>query len=74
MSAEYRAAVARGNYMSQDRSDVQFANKELSRGMSKPTGEDWEKLKRLRRYLKDKYRTRILFEYQDHSQHHHSVD
>ena len=48
-ATKYRAAVARGNYMSQDRSDVQYAIKELSRGMSKPIEEDWEKLKRLGR-------------------------
>ena len=32
----YRAMVARGNYLAQDRSDVQVAIKELSRGMSCP--------------------------------------
>ena len=33
-STKYRAAVASGNYMSKDRSDVQYAIKELSMGMS----------------------------------------
>jgi hypothetical protein len=60
----YRACVARGNYMSQDRSDVQYAVKELCRSMSDPREEDWEKLKRLGRYLVDKLRVRNLFKYQ----------
>ena len=47
----YRALVARGNYLSQDRSDIQFAVKELCRSMSNPTEGDWTALKRLGRYL-----------------------
>ena len=50
----YRALTARGVYLAQDRSDITFAVKELSRSMSKPTREDWGKLKRLGRYLVDK--------------------
>lgn len=60
----YRANVARGNFLSQDRSDFQFAVKELNRSMSRPTDTDWNKLKRLVRYLKDKTRSRILYECQ----------
>ena len=33
----YRALTARANYLTQDRSDIQFATKELARGMAKPT-------------------------------------
>ena len=33
----YRALVARGNYLAQDRPEIQFAVKELCRSMSKPT-------------------------------------
>ena len=50
LSTLYRANVARGNYLSQDRSDIQYAVKELSRKMSKPMQSDWQKLKRLARY------------------------
>ena len=39
----YRAVVARGNYLSQDRSDIQFAVKELCRKMSDPNRADIEK-------------------------------
>ncbi len=46
----YRALVARGVYLSQDRSDIQYAVKELSRKMSKPIKADVEKLKHLARY------------------------
>ena len=63
-STIYRANVARANYMSQDRSDVQFSVKELCRKMSKPSESDWKKLKRLARYLVDKTRSRTIFEYQ----------
>ena len=60
----YRACVARGNYLTQDRSDVQYAVKELCRSMSDPREEDWDKLKRLGRYLSDKLRVRMIYEYQ----------
>ena len=63
-ATKYRAAVARENYLSQDRSDIQYAVKELSRGMSRPTVEHEERLKRLARYLVDKTRVRTLFKYQ----------
>ncbi len=62
-STTYRANVARANYMSQDRSDVQYCVKELCRKMSKPSEDDWKKLKRLARYLVDKQTTRMIFEY-----------
>ena len=60
----YRAHVARANYLSQDRSDIQFAVKELCRKMSAPMESDWLKLKRLAPYLKDKTRSKTLFQYQ----------
>ena len=65
MARAYRGMVARGNYLGQDRSDIQYAVKELSRGMSAPTEVDWSTLKRFARYLLDKTRIVTLFEYQD---------
>ena len=53
-AGQYRAIVARANYLCQDRSDIQFAVKELCRAMSEPTQGDWMALKRLGRYLIDK--------------------
>ena len=61
----YRALVARGNYLSQDRSDIQFAVKELCRGMSNPTEGVWSALKRLGRYFVDKSRVIVKFKYQE---------
>ncbi len=54
----------RGIYLSQDRSDIQYAVKELSRKMSKPNRADVEKLKHLDRYLIGRERAVIHFEYQ----------
>ena len=51
--------------MAQDRTDIQYAVKELSRSMSKPTEGDWGALKRLGRYLVGKTRMIVLFKYQE---------
>ena len=45
----YRAVVARANYLSVDRPDVQFASKEVRRWMSAPTKLSLNALKRLGR-------------------------
>ncbi len=47
----FRGSAARGNYVSADRIDCQFACKEVCRWMSKPTQQSWKALKRLCRYL-----------------------
>ena len=60
----FRAAVARGNYLAQDRSDIQYAVKELSRGMSNPTQNDDKQLKRLARYLIGRERAVTEYGYQ----------
>ena len=54
MATLYRAITTRGIYLSQDRSDIQYAVKETSRSMSSPRKSDWERLKRIGRYLLDK--------------------
>ena len=66
-ASAYRAMVARGNYLTQDRSDIQYAVKELSRAMACPTIGDWKNLKRLARYLVDRTRVRVRLEYQSGS-------
>ena len=58
---EYRALAARANYMGADRADVQYAVKEICRGMANPTKGDWRKLKRLGRYLVGK--PRVVLQY-----------
>ena len=60
-ASKYRAGVARLNYAAQDRSDIQFAVKELSRKMAAPDEGDKKALKRLARYLVDK--TRVVQHY-----------
>ena len=42
-ATKYRGIVARGNYLGQDRPDMQFAVEELSRRMASPTGVDERK-------------------------------
>ena len=63
-STLYRGIVARANYLCQDRTDIEFATKELCRKMAAPTVGDWEALKRLGRYLIGKSRSVIKFGYQ----------
>ena len=63
-ATKYRALTARANYLSQDRSDIQFAVKELCRRASDPRSGDWGALKRLGRYLSNKTRSVTTFPYQ----------
>ena len=60
----YRAMIARANYLAQDRMDLQYTTKELSRKMSSPTDSDWIDLKRLGRYLLGKPRVVTEWKYQ----------
>ncbi len=53
------------NYIAQDRSDLQFAGKELARAMQSPTHGDWTKMKRVARYVKKRPRVIIRYEKQD---------
>ena len=46
----YRELALRANYFVQDRCDIQFAIKDICRGMGSPTKFDVEKLRRLGRY------------------------
>ena len=64
-SVQYRAMVARANYLSQDSGDIGYAVKELCRGMSAPKERDWIRLKRLGRYLSDHPRCVNLMNWQD---------
>ena len=69
MATLYRAVVARANYLSQDRSDIRYAVKELSRSMSKPTERDYQRLKRFGRYLKGVPRLVAQYPRQDNVAH-----
>ena len=52
------------NYMAQDRPDLSFASKEVSRSMAKPTHKDVVKLKRIIRYLSEAKRMHIKYKWQ----------
>ena len=64
-ASEYRALAARLNYLALDRPDIQFAVKEVCRGMAQPTVGDKRKLKRLARYLIERPRLVSKFAYQE---------
>ena len=61
----YQALVARANYLAQDRSDIQYAAKELRRKMSSPTRGSWKALVKLGKYIKSHSRYSYLYQYQD---------
>ena len=48
----FRGVAARINNLAMERSDLQFAAKELCRKMAKPEPKDWDKARRNARYLK----------------------
>ena len=58
-ATRFRAIAARGNYLAQDRIDMQYAAKEVCRDMATPRKRSWIKLKRLARYLME-YPTLII--------------
>ena len=60
----FRAAAARCNYLAGDRPDLQFATKEVCRGMASPTEGCWNKLKQLVKYLKGRARAVQWFRWQ----------
>ena len=57
----YVSITARLNYLSQDRPDIQYAVKELTRRSSSPSESDWVRLKRVGRYLIDNRRLVLRF-------------
>ena len=42
---KFRGIAARGNYLSLDRADIQYATKEICRSMARPRKSSWKKLK-----------------------------
>ena len=61
----FRGIVARAIYLSQDRSDIRYAVKELSRKMAKPRIRDVNAAERLARYLSTRMRVICHFKYQE---------
>ena len=64
-ATEYRAAVARLNFLGQDSPDVQFPAKELSKDMSSPRRSSWARLKKAVRFLVGRARVRWKFKWQE---------
>ena len=64
-AALYRRGCARVNYIAQDRADLSFASKELSRTMSRPVKGDEQRLKRVVRYLVSHPRYVVLYPWQE---------
>ena len=62
---KYRAAAARCNFLGLDRPDVQYAAKEVSRGMANPTNRDLLRLKRLVRYLVSHPRAVFIYPFRE---------
>ena len=62
-ATRFRGLAATANFLSLDRMDIQFATKEICRCMAKPTARGWQKLKRLRRFLKD--HPRMIWKFND---------
>ena len=63
-ATQYRARVARLNYVCSERPDAQHAVKELARGMATPTTLCMFKLKRLARCLRGRPRLQLVYEWQ----------
>ena len=61
----YRALAAKCNYISADRCDITFAVKEICKRMSIPSHGDWERIKRLARYLIQYPRLETVFPFED---------
>ena len=61
----YRRGAAKANYLAQDRVDIGYASKELSRNMANPRVGDELKLKRLARYLAKYPRCIVKYDWQE---------
>ena len=51
MAKDFRGLAARANYLAQDRPDIQYAAKEVCRGMANPLRRHVKALRRIARYL-----------------------
>ena len=62
--SRYQSLAASLNYFPPDRLDLMFAVKELMRKLSKPNDDDWQKLKRVARYLLTAPRLVMMYPWQ----------
>jgi hypothetical protein len=63
----YKSVCMRGMFMAQDRPDFQYASKETSRSMARPTVQSMAALKRIGRYLKNTPRVAWVFKSQSYA-------
>ena len=63
-ASRFRGVAARINFLAQDRADIQFAAKELSRRMAVPVRSDWEAAKKIARYFKHRPRAVQVFRFE----------
>ena len=61
VATEFRGFAARANYLSLDRVDIQYATKEICRGMAVPKASSMSKMKRPARYLPRSPRQALIF-------------
>ena len=61
----FRGVAARINYLAMDRPDLQFAAKNLCRKMANPEPSDWDKARRIARYIKGRPRAVIKIAFED---------
>ena len=65
VATKFRAAVARLNFLSIERADIQYSTKEVARKMSAPCNGDWATLNRIGNYLLLRPRVVHCFKWQD---------
>lgn len=63
----YKSVCMRGMFAAQERSDLQYGNKETSRSMARPTVQSMASLKRIGRYLKHTPRNAWVFKRQTYA-------
>ena len=61
-ATQFRSLGARANYLGLDRPDIQFATKEVCRGMARPSRGGMIRMKRLARYLLEVPDPRIRYD------------
>ena len=63
-ATRYRRVAARLNYMAMDRVDLMYSTKEICRNIANPTVGAWKMLKRAARYLIEKARAVVRYDWQ----------
>jgi hypothetical protein len=62
---KFRGVAARINYLAMDRPDLQYAAKNLCRRMANPRISDWEKARKIAKYIKGRPRLIMQFPFEE---------